>query len=190
MKRECYRGGSVSECDFNSGIELPKGLDNRARSMIDKDISWSLGQNDDNVSLNSSKYYEKEHNIVENGNGNPLEWTNNDSNHNGIALMYPSDYGYAVGEVTRKSFLSMNIDNFSDKTCYEHNWLKNTKNDSWLLLSAYNYNNLAYSIYANGNINLHYVSSPYGVEPVAYLKSNVKIVNGSGTLDNPFVLEN
>ena len=45
---ECYIGDNGSNavqntCDFSTGTELPKGLDEVARSMIDKEVIWTLG---------------------------------------------------------------------------------------------------------------------------------------------------
>ncbi len=42
---ECYNifDSDASQCDFSTGESLPKGLDDTARKMIDKDVIWSLG---------------------------------------------------------------------------------------------------------------------------------------------------
>ncbi len=40
---DCYKSSSTSQCDFNTGTDLPKGLDETARNMIDKEVTWNIG---------------------------------------------------------------------------------------------------------------------------------------------------
>ena len=47
-----------------------------------------------------------------------------------------------------------------------------------------------YVFFISGYVNSVGVGNAYNVKPSAYLKSSVKIVSGSGSQDDPFVLEN
>ena len=53
-----------------------------------------------------------------------------------------------------------------------------------------NYSHVVLRLSNTGIINtLGSDSDPYSIKPILYLKSNVKIVDGIGTIDAPFILE-
>ena len=98
-----------------------------------------------------------------------------------IALIYPSDYGYASTDTTCRSGLS-------SSNCKNENWLFNSA-VQWTLSP---YSNNAYRVFAvgsGGSIGFSYAHRPYGVRPALFLKSDVEILSGEGTNDKPFVLE-
>ena len=202
---DCYKSqseGSVtkSTCDFNSGTELPKGLNNISRTMVDKEIIWNLG-GWNNGAISSNQFYEKERNILTSQDKSTMEYYSSEwsketdigEKYNGIGLMYPSDYGYAVGGEIRANCLIKNLSNYTDD-CVTSDWLKS--NDSFWTLTPYlsDYRNV-FRIISDGNIN--YYGNVFGaniVWPTLYLKSSVKILENQqldleyGTVDNPFQL--
>ena len=106
-----------------------------------------------------------------------------------IALMYPSDYvyTYALGV---------------DETCYSNGancangspisgWIYNSNSNSDIhLLSANSSNDQVYDIGAAGFIGKNNNASvSRGVRPTLYLKSNVKIKSGDGSIDSPYEFE-
>ena len=98
-----------------------------------------------------------------------------------IALMYPSDYGYASTDSTCRSSLG-------SSNCKNENWLFNSANQ-WTL-SPYSGNATSvFDVVSRGFVNLYRAHYAYGVRPVLFLKSDVEILSGDGTNDNPFVLE-
>ena len=201
---ECYKGnaGSIATqtiCDFNSGTELPKGLDDTAREMIDKEVIWTLGGVADSKIL-SKNYYEKERG-ESTGNSNiyPNEWSNETDvgeKYNGIGLIYSSDYGYSVGGNGRNNCLTKNLGAYNEDDCYANDWLKPSIN-LWTLSPNVSTTNGVIRIDSNGSIggsnSTFYILR---VWPTLYLKSSVKILENQqldleyGTIDNPFVLEN
>ena len=57
----------------------------------------------------------------------------------------------------------------------------------WWTITPYNSSNTC-NVYNNGVVGNNTPSSAYGVRPSINLKSDIKIVNGDGTLDNPYRL--
>ena len=197
---ECYIGTDntayQNTCDFNTGMELPKGFDDTARSLIDNEVIWNIG-GWSTSSIIANQFYEKERGInTGNGNTYPAEWSNEtdeSGKHNGIGLIYPSDFGYAVGGEVRNNCLTKNLSNYKENNCGTNNWLKS--NNSLWTLSPNNSESSIFSINSSGFINngssTYYA---YGIWPTLYLKSSVKITPNPhpeqeyGTIDNPFQL--
>ena len=103
-----------------------------------------------------------------------------------IALIYPSDYGYASTDKACR-------DSMSSKT----NNVYNCKNENWLFNGAYQWilsptSGLAYYVfyvYSGGRVSSNGAHNTYGVRPVLFLKSDVVVSGGEGTESNPFILE-
>ena len=98
-----------------------------------------------------------------------------------IALMYPSDYGYASTDQACRSGLG-------SSTCKNENWLFNSANQ-WTLSSRSDHSYLVFNVHSGGNVNNDFSNSTLGVRPALFLKSDVVIASGTGTESNPFILE-
>ena len=190
---ECYNngGGFIDECDFNTGIDLPKGLDDAARNMIDKEVIWSLGGWIDSE-ITAKQFYEKERGtITGNNNEYPSEWSNETDvgeKHNGIGLIYPSDYGYAVGGDVRNSCLSEELCNYDGGNCKTNDWLYASKEYVWTFFPTSDSSGGAYFVDSSGGIYDDGVDCADDVWPTAYLTTTTKIVDGTGDINSPFVL--
>ncbi len=195
---ECYTGryestASQSACNFSGSGNLPKGLDEEAREMIDNEVIWNIGGYSSNhFDINAEMFYEKERGTsTGNDNTYPAEWTkeNDLSYHKGIGLMYASDFGYAVGGEGRKSCLENELGYVTG--CDENNWLNKDiyvpKKYQWLLLPYSSMSSFAYN-FSNYGRGMSRTSSVYIVQPVAYLLPSVTIYDGDGSFDNPFKL--
>ena len=103
-----------------------------------------------------------------------------------IALIYPSDYGYASTDTTCR-------DSMSSKT----NDVSNCKNENWLFNSAYQWTlsplsgNVrgVFSVLSGGLVSYSSANDAFGVRPALFLKSDVVINDGTGTSSDPFVLK-
>ena len=141
-------------------------LGGATRSNITKDVMYS---NERQISGNM--YYVGT---------NPTNWVGK------VAVMYASDYGYAVPDIC-----TQNLNTYKDDTtnCVNTNWLYNIKVTEWVL-NQVTKNAYAFNIYGGNYINSggRNVTSSYAVRPVLYLKSNVKITGGSGTSTDPYTL--
>ena len=190
---ECYIGDNGSNavqntCDFSTGTELPKGLDEVARSMIDKEVIWTLG------GMTRGSVIIKEVYEVERGDAvydyNPLEWsteTDGGEKFNGIGLIYPSDFGYAIGGSVRNTCLEKNMSSYGSDGCSTNDWLT-PSNFSWTLMPNCSREYRVFRFYNSISTNSYTVFSAYKVLPTLYLSSNVKIVDGNGDINSPFVL--
>ena len=112
-----------------------------------------------------------------------------------IGLMYPSDYGYASGS----SCLSTSLSEYYT-SCANSNYLfidlqddlGAQYNDQWLQTPVSDDGCVSY-LAKNGNVFVmcrldnYYIPQPV-VLPTLYLKSNVQIVSGDGSQDDPYQL--
>ena len=195
---ECYIGNNgktsvKSICDFNENGNLPKGLDEIARNMIDKRVIWNIGTYN-NTQITTDEFYEKERgNFVYEG--RLAEWNKeNDAKNNGVGLIYPSDYGYAVGGEGRNDCLIKKLNVFGVE-CSGNDWL-NRNAYQWTITPDLLDGIGIFHIRSDGNVGPNsYASGSYSVSPVVYLKSSIKILENPnqdleyGTIDNPFILK-
>ena len=104
-----------------------------------------------------------------------------------IALIYPSDYGYASTDTTCRGNLNSRDSN-GNGYCTNENWLFNGANE-WTLSPYSGLESLVLYVFPGGGVYGNAAYDIRGVRPVLFLKSDVVILSGDGTSDNPFVLE-
>ncbi|MBR1413423.1 MAG: hypothetical protein IJ574_01985 [Bacilli bacterium] len=121
--------------------------------------------------------------------GNPTSWTGV------VALMYPSDYGYATaGETTTNRTACMakelyNWDSNDVSDCKNNDWLLDSSYYQWTITPSASGSDYAVSVGTDGYVSLDdNVDNVYRVRPVLYLKSTVKIAGGSGTTTDPYII--
>ena len=104
-----------------------------------------------------------------------------------IALMYPSDYGYASTDTACRDNMSSSTNDVSN--CKNENWLFNSAYQ-WIL-SPYSSNGLnVFDVDLDGRVYYYNASGPRGVRPALFLKSNVVIAGGTGeSIENAYTLE-
>ena len=194
----CYNASknAYTTCDFST-----TGLTEAAKGMIDKH-TWNLGsQGNNDVWTNgnglglASKFYELERSnntgkICSSG-SYCNDTVNRTTTWEGyVGLIYPSDYGYAVGGEARTNCLAnTNLYEYKTNNCYTNDWLHNSTYQ-WTL-SPYASSSGAYSVffvYSDGRVRYGYASSGYSVRPALFLKSQVKITGGNGSTTNPYTL--
>jgi hypothetical protein len=110
-----------------------------------------------------------------------------------VGLMYPSDYGYATsgGDITdRATCLAKELyywDLYSD--CYQNDFLY--LNQTQWLISFYNGNSAGvFYIHSSGYVGQEQIgySGSEEVKPVLYLVSTTKILAGTGTSTDPWII--
>ena len=100
-----------------------------------------------------------------------------------IGLLYPSDYGYAVG-----SACNTTLDLYNSATCTANNWMYDG-NLQWLMTSSSTSQSTVLCISANGRMYCGLAANTLrSVRPVVYLRSHVKILSGNGTQNSPYRL--
>ena len=167
-------------------------LASEAESMIGNTL-WNLGGTDLYTSpsdgLASHFYnYERGTKVFT---GNPTTWVGK------IALMYPSDYGYATSGGTisnRDSCLAKELCNWSSSgysDCKNNNYLYDSSTSQWTLASLTNDASRVFYITNSGSVSYANTSSlsTNPSYPVLYLSSNVTITSGNGTKNNPYTLK-
>ncbi len=197
---QCYDGSrdSQTSCDF-----INNGFSESAKEKLAK-IRWNTGtfSSNNNAGWFPNAAYQAERSS-NNGKGkcndtydcnDKVERTTTWDGY--IGLMYPSDYGYAVGGDVRNSCLATSMHDWGYKRtdCRDNDWLYPGKSQ-WLITP------IPYSIYAfyvfnlvsDGSIDHESAFNKRYVYPTAYLKSSIKIKESSasdyGSSGNPFVIE-
>ena len=102
-----------------------------------------------------------------------------------VALLHISDLGFSVGEDGREECLNKEpfYSQKGSKYCFLNSWIPS----GWLLNSSSRETVSAISISDDGTF-YNYVSTAMEIHPAVYLKSNVTITGGDGSLSNPYTL--
>ena len=151
-------------------------------------VVWNLGGSSTNNDVTASMFYERERGTTVYS-GRPTTWTGK------IALMYPSDYGYATsGNSTtdRATCLSKKLINWdSASDCYSNDYLFNDSYYQWTLVPDSSSSAAAFYVNLNGSVDNFdgAVGISAGVRPAAFLKSNISISQGDGSSSKPYQLE-
>ena len=156
------------------------GLSDNAKSYMSTSRYYLGGFSGSRYGTSSFYFYERTTGDKHNKN-DPLYWDGN------VGLMYPSDYGYAAGNTC----IWTSLYSF-DEGCSQKDWLNDTSNDQWLILSQWdNPGGFGrYLLYSFGYISnsLNAVNNSYSVRPSFYLKPTTTISSGDGTIDTPYLL--
>ena len=167
-----WYNGTDSERQLKTAVfDYKNVIKNKYQNLISESI-WNLGGiSSDSQSV--KKNYQEERGNLKASSSKPLFWKGK------VGLIYASDYGYA-------STSNQCHNNDNNINCTNENWLGNL---SFWTLTTTNFSN----IYPIG-IRNNYVSRAnafanyYSVFPSVFLKSSVKIVDGNGSIDNPYII--
>ena len=106
-----------------------------------------------------------------------------------VGLIYPSDYGYSADF----TLCNQTLYDYGNSSCSSNNWLYSSSSRKWTI-TPYAGSQTAQNIYVvnSGTVGLSTTSGGqpyYYAFPVIYLKPNVLISSGSGTISSPYVFE-
>ena len=198
----CYNSenNTTTSCDFTS-----TGIKDKLKTLIG-DAVWNTGANDGKTytysNIITSKFYELERSnntgkICSSGTScndvidRTTEWIGK------VGLMYPSDYGYATSGGTttdRATCLNKELYNWYNSNvsdCKNNDWLFNGFYQRTISPYAHSFHNASvFMVSRSGGVSNDAAYDVDGVRPVVYLKSSVKIASGTGSQDDPFILEN
>ena len=196
-----YYGGKTITCHSetsgstatNATITCPdiNKINDTAKSMI-QNTTWTLGGTTYKTSNPPYETYPVNE-LYESERGTQVYSGHATTSTDYIGLIYPSDYGYASTDASCRQNLRAGL-------TYTNNTYGGTptcKNNNWLFKGVW------YWAISPDSSNAHYVFSvgsdgPLGgywalflgsVRPSVYLKSDIKIVSGSGIKDDAFKLE-
>ncbi len=170
-----------------SGSYAAMGIKNDTTRNMIANVTWKLGGSSTSDDVTASMFYERERGTTV-CSGGPTTWQGK------IALMYPSDYGYATsgGSTTnREACLAKklyNWDSSSYSDCKNNDWIFN--NDyQWTLTPHSSYSDFVFHVINAGYVDNDFANFSDGVRPSVYLTSNVGISGGDGTVNNPYILK-
>ena len=151
-------------------------LSDKAKSNID--ISrYYLGSAGE--SAISENVYRDERGTLRYDENRPLYWDGM------VGLMYPSDYGYAAGNVCATGTeLYEYIGECSNK-----DWLYNTGVNQWLMSPGSGNSDYVHNVSIDGPVyDNDFSDRARTVSPVFYLTPSASITSGTGTLTDPYIL--
>ena len=159
-------------CDFTK-----IGLNETSRGMIEE-VTWHLGGHSTSSATAATFYTAERGTTVYSG--RPTTTTGY------IGLMYPSDYGYSV--LASSCARTTNLGSYSSSSCGGQSWL--LKNGyEWTMTHYTLFSFHVFSVSSSAGLNNNtYADSGYAVRPTAYLKSNVYVVSGTGSITDPYVI--
>ena len=166
-----YSNTVTSNCNYTKN-----GIQSYYRNLI-QSVTWHLGGYN-SIAVTANNFYTYERGTTVNG-SNPTTTTGY------IGLMYPSDFGYSAleSDCARTTLLSEYI----TAACAGASWLSGRSFD--LTLTQYTTNaTQTISISREGKIAARDAIGNFGVSPVLYLNSSVYLVDGNGSLDNPYII--
>ena len=169
----CY-GYSTSvpgNCDYS---EI--GINDTYRSMI-QEVTWYLGGSS-SYSITAEAFYGYERGTTVSS-GRPTE------EEGYIGLMYPSDYGYSV--LASSCARTTNLSSYNSSSCAGQSWLYKTGYE-WTLTPYSSDSNYVFYLNGSGGLNDNFAYSGYFARPVLYLKSNVYVVDGNGSIGDPYII--
>lgn len=169
-----YKSDIPGNCDYTR-----IGLQTDYRKMVQTNVTWYLGGDDSTMVLNSSpeKIYANERDQLMIYSGNNASATGN------VGLMYASDYGYSIlaSSCGRKAVLGT----YNTSECGGSTWLNNDLS-LWALTPTSSSSSGSSLIGPNGSMMVTKTTMGNNIRPVLYLKSNVKILSGNGSIENPY----
>ena len=101
--------------------------------------------------------------------------------------MYVSDYGYAADPSTcaRTILLFSYAENTA---CHTNNWLWDSSRSQWTIVPDSSTSTSVWDLYSYGYVVSNGAYGGVAWRPVLYLKSDVRIDAGSGTVGDPYIL--
>ncbi len=170
-----------------SGSYASSGIKNDITRNMIANVTWKLGGSSTNNDVTASMFYERERGTTVYS-GRPTTWQGK------IALMYPSDYGYATSGGTttnRDACLAKelyNWDSSSYSDCKNNDWIFNNA-IQWTLTPYSSNSSHVFIVASTGSVIGNDANRSRGVRPSVYLTSNVNISGGDGTVNSPYTLK-
>ena len=159
---------------------------NIKKDFIDKiaKVRWNTGETTSSISALNSYNQERSTTLISTPSDNIPRKNTWDGK---IALMYPSDYGYASTDTSCRGKLSEFDSNYNGY-CKNNNWL--FKNAAYWTLSSSNpssgYQNLVIAVGDDGRVGIYVECYSHGVFPAVFLKSDILIASGTGEGGSPY----
>ena len=176
--------GSVSTYCYGYSTTVPGncdyseiGINDTYRSMI-QEVTWYLrGYSSKSATAESFYNYERTTGTVYSGRPTEEEGY--------IGLMYPSDYGYSV--LASSCARTTSLSSYNKSTCAGQSWLYKMGYE-WTITPYSSASRYVFNLVNSGYLDYNYANSGYSVRPVLYLKSNVYVLDGNGSIGDPYII--
>ena len=177
--------------DYYNGTYATGAFKNDSTRNAIESVVWNLGGIGTNSDVTASMFYERERGTTVYS-GRPTTWIGK------IAIMYPSDYGYATAGGTttnRESCLAKELYNWDGSgvsDCKNNDYLFKSAYTQWTLAPRSSNSGDAFDVDSAGRVyNGYYgVNAAYAVRPAAYLKSSISLSSvGDGSSTSPYQLK-
>ena len=169
----CYGYSTTvgANCDYTE-----TGINDTYRPMIEN-VTWYLGGHSTNGATADTFYTAERGTTVYSG--RPTTATGY------IGLMYPSDYGYSV--LSSSCARTTNLSSYNKATCAGQSWLY-VQGYEWTITPRSSTSSNVFYVYNNGYLNLYIANNGYSVRPVLYLDSSVYVIDGNGSISDPYII--
>ena len=171
----CYQYSTTitGNCDYTE-----TGLQSEYRSMVEN-VTWYLGGKN-SANYTAEAFYTGERDSTSVYSGNTASTTGY------IGLMYASDYGYSV--LSSSCARTTNLGSYNTSACGGSSWLKKETYE-WTV-THYSASSF-YSFYPSysANVDYSYARLGFATRPVLYLKSNVQVYAGDGSISKPYQIK-
>ena len=148
-------------------------LSSKWQNLIDATTQWQVGGMEFSNANTVKQYYNEE---IKNQTGYEETMA--------VGLMYVTDYGYAASPTNWQTALYR----YSNTTNINNNWLYLGSNE-WTISRGSSYTHAVFPIYNIGNVDFDYAvyaDLANTVRPTFYLKSEITLVGGTGSVSDPF----
>ena len=161
----------AGNCDYTE-----TGINDTYRPMIEN-VTWHLGGHSSTSATAEAFYgYERGTTVYS---GRPTTTTGY------IGLMYPSDYGYSV--LSSSCARTTNLGSYNNATCAGQSWLYG-QGYEWTITPNSWYSDRVFNLDVNGSLGFSSASNGYSVRPVLYLDSSVYVMDGNGSVSDPYII--
>ena len=168
----CYNSATVgANCDYTES-----GINDTYRPMIES-VTWYLGGYSGTSATTEAFYgYERGDTVYS---GRPTSTTGY------IGLMYPSDYGYSV--LSSSCARTTSLGSYNNATCAGQSWMYG-QGYEWTITPKSSSSNFVFYVSSSGNLLNTSASFGYFARPVLYLSSSVYVIDGNGSISDPYII--
>ena len=161
----------AGSCDYTE-----TGINDTYRPMIEN-VTWHLGGHSRTSATAEAFYgYERGTTVYS---GRPPTTTGY------IGLMYPSDYGYSV--LSSSCARTTNLGSYDEATCAGQSWLYG-QGYEWTITPQSSYSVNVFYLSFSGDLSFGYAHFGFSVRPVLYLDSSVYVIDGNGSVSDPYII--
>ena len=173
----CYGYSTIvpGNCDYRES-----GINDIYRPMI-KEVTWYLGGYSTSgwsIRLTAEGVYGYER-------GSTVYSGRSTSTEGYIGLMYPSDYAYSV--LASSCARTLYLVEYSTVACASQSWLYGKGNEFTITPSSSDSNDV-FNVGSSGSLYFTTAGDGYAVRPVLYLDSSVYVIDGNGSMSDPYII--